>query len=46
MKYLLTQDAHWNQFVDNIGMLFAKYESVQIGTMGFQENWKEVCPNK
>lgn len=46
MKYLLKQDSHWNQFVDNIELLFDKYESVQISTMGFPENWKELLQNE
>lgn len=42
MKHILKQDGHWNQFVDNIELLFDKYETVQISTMGFPENWKEL----
>lgn len=42
LKYLLKNDAHWNLFVDNIELLFDKYEYVQISTMGFLENWKEL----
>lgn len=46
MKYLLKKDIHWNMFVDKIEMLFDKYGSVQISTMGFPENWKELLKNK
>ncbi len=46
MKHLLKNDTHWNLFVDKIEMLFDKYESVQINTMGFLENWKEMLLNK
>lgn len=46
MKHLLKNDLHWNLFVDKIEMLFDKYESVQIKTMGFPENWKEILQNK
>ena len=46
MKYLLKNDSHWNMFVDKIEMLFDKYQSVQINTMGFQENWKDMLLNK
>lgn len=46
MKHLLKHDVHWNQFVDNIELLFEKYESVQISSMGFPENWKELLENK
>ena len=42
MKHLLKQDKHWDLFVDNIELLFDKYESVQIKTMGFPENWKSL----
>lgn len=42
LKYLLKNDTHWNLFVDNIELLFDKYECVQISTMGFPENWKEL----
>lgn len=42
IKQLLKNDSHWNVFVDKIEMLFEKYESVDIKTMGFQENWKEL----
>ena len=45
MKHLLRSDTHWNLFVDKIEMLFEKYESVQIGTMGFPEDWKEILQN-
>ena len=46
MKHLLKNDEHWNLFVDKIDMLFDKYECVQIITMGFQENWKELLQHK
>ncbi len=42
LKQLLKNDSHWNIFVDKIEMLFEKYESVDIKTMGFPENWKEL----
>lgn len=42
LKYLLKNDIHWNLFVDNIELLFDKYGCVQISTMGFPENWKEL----
>lgn len=46
MKHLLKNDSHWNLFVDKIEMLFDKYQSVQIKTMGFPDNWKELLENK
>lgn len=42
MKNLLKSDSQWDLFVDKIEMLLDKYESVQINTMGFPENWKEI----
>lgn len=45
LKHLLKNDGHWNLFVDKIEMLFDKYESVNIKTMGFPENWKELLEN-
>ena len=46
MKHLLKNDSHWNLFIDNIEMLFDKYESVKIETMGFPHNWKDLLENK
>ena len=46
MKHLLKQNAHWNQFADTIELLVEKYENVQISTMGFPENWKELLEQK
>ena len=46
MKHLLKNDSHWNLFVDNIEMLFDKYGSVKIETMGFPHNWKELLEIK
>ena len=37
----MKNDSHWNLFVDKIELLFEKYESVDIKTMGYPENWKE-----
>ena len=42
MKHLLKNDVHWNLFVDNIELLFDKYQYVKISTMGFLANWKEL----
>lgn len=42
MKHLLKGDRHWNQFVDQIDLLFEKYENVDKKTMGFPEDWKEL----
>lgn len=37
LKHLLKNDSHWNLFVDKVEMLFEKYESVDIRTMGYPE---------
>lgn len=42
LKHLLKEDTHWNLFVDKLELLFDKYESVDIDTMGFPKNWKEL----
>lgn len=42
LKHLLEKDDHWNLFTDKVEMLFDKYESVNIKTMGFPDNWKEL----
>lgn len=46
MKHLLKNEIHWNLFVGNIELLFDKYDNVQIKTLGFPINWKEVLENK
>ena len=35
-------DAHWNQYVDQIELLINKYEKVDVETMGFPKNCKEL----
>ena len=42
MKHILKKDAHWNQYVDQIEQLVDKYEIVDVKTMGFPMNWKEL----
>lgn len=42
MRTLLRSDLHWNIFVDQMEMLFDKYEKVDIKTMGFTEDWKKL----
>lgn len=46
MKHLLKSDKHWTVFVDAIEHLIEEYESVDIRTMGFPDNWKELLQNK
>ena len=42
LKHLLKSDSHWKLFVQEVELLFEKYEQVDIKTMGFPENWKEL----
>ena len=42
MKHILKNDVHWNQYVDQIEQLVDKYEIVDVKTMGFPMNWKEL----
>ena len=42
MKHILKNDAHWNQYVDQIELLINKYEKVDVETMGFPKNCKEL----
>lgn len=42
MKHLLKEDLHWNIFLDQIEILFDKYENIDKATMGFSENWMQV----
>ena len=42
LKHLLPNNRQWKQFVDEIEMLIDKYPTVDINTMRFPENWKEV----
>ena len=46
MKHLLAEDAHWSRFIEALELLFEKYENVDIATMGFPENWRELLENK
>jgi abortive infection bacteriophage resistance protein len=42
MKHILKNDSHWNLYVQDIETLIDKYEKVDIQTMGFPKNWKEL----
>ena len=46
MRSILKEDSHWNIFVDQIEMLFEKYEKVDIKTMGFTKEWKKLLEIK
>lgn len=42
MKHILRNDKHWNLYVNQISELINKYDKVDINTMGFPQNWKEL----
>lgn len=42
LKHLLPNDRYWNDFVDNISLLIEKYSNVNLKSMGFPCNWKEI----
>lgn len=42
IKYLLTNDRYWHDFVDLIDMLFEKYTDVNIELMGFPKEWYKL----
>lgn len=42
MMQLLKEDKHWKLFIDELELLIDKYEGIDIKTMGFPENWKEL----
>ncbi len=46
MKQIFKSDKHWNLYVDQIELLIDKYEKVDVKTMGFPENWKELLEQK
>ena len=46
IRMLLKKDKHWNTFVEQVELLFEKYEHVDFKTMGFPKNWKELLEVK
>ncbi len=42
MKHILSNDEHWNSYVEKIQILIDEYEVVDVKTMGFPDNWKEI----
>jgi abortive infection bacteriophage resistance protein len=46
IRMMLKKDKHWNTFVEQVELLFEKYEHVDFKTMGFPENWKELLEVK
>ena len=46
IKQILKNDTHWNDFVENIELLFKRYKKVEFKTMGFPENWRELLEVK
>lgn len=46
MKQILKNDKYWNLYVDQIEKLIDKYEKVDVKTMGFPDEWKELFVQK
>ena len=46
LKQILKSDLHWNLYVNKIQELVDKYEKVDVKTMGFPDNWKELLELK
>ena len=44
LKHILNNE-HWEYFVIELEALFEKYENINISTMGFPKNWKELLYN-
>ena len=42
LKRIIPNDKHWDEFINSIDILFNKYTHVNIGFMGFPDNWKEL----
>lgn len=42
MMQLLKEDKQWKIFVDELELLMDKYDGIDIKTMGFPKNWKEL----
>ncbi len=42
MKWLVKKDSHWVIFLQTLESLIEKYDGVDISTMGFPINWREV----
>ncbi len=44
--HLIPHDIHWDDFVDQLGLLIEKYPAVKINTMGFPDEWKSILTPK
>lgn len=42
MKHISGTDLHWNLFVDELALLFERYEKADCKTMGFPNDWKSL----
>ncbi len=42
MKHVLKNDKHWTTFTSDLEKLINKYNGIDIKTMGFPDNWKEL----
>lgn len=45
MKHLLHNDRHWLEFVNDLNLLFCKYNHVKKELLGFPQDWKELLLN-
>lgn len=42
LKHLFAKDRYWTEFLNSLEALFKKYPHVDLSTMGFTENWREI----
>lgn len=42
ISHIVDHDAHWDKLLDDIEDLIAKYSNIDISSMGFPKNWKEL----
>ncbi len=42
ISHIVDRDDHWKKFIDDIENLIAKYSNIDINSMGFPKNWKEL----
>lgn len=42
ISHIVDHDGHWDKLLDDIEDLIAKYSNIDISSMGFPKNWKEL----
>ena len=40
ISHIIEKDAHWIGFLEDVEKLIDKYSNIDIGSMGFPEDWK------